>query len=349
MAPPAESKGTEGARTAAIPLVFNWIRRVTRGRRQGTRITSHGLHHGKGPNFGIPELEEKPEDPPLSIEVLAESSELSTDLEERPRDEPPSSKDITNDATWSLDLQHLPQLQTLPQSQSFFLGRLPLELREMIYREVISGSVIHLYKIQDGLRAYDCYRPDGLACKCGHVGAGPDSRIARRLALPLTCRQIHQEAIPILYSTNTYVTLINKDLAPALIHLPRLLHTDSFHAIKSLCVRWSTDGVSYATSEPEWPWRLVWETIASMKALRHLRFHVDMWHPEPSSWRGWFRQEKGLLRIAEQHAEEMALNSFTLSLPDSKGVAVLQGELAEGINIGGRVYSVERGCPSDRE
>ncbi|KAF2818018.1 uncharacterized protein BDZ99DRAFT_25455 [Mytilinidion resinicola] len=346
MAPPAESKPSKRSRTAAIPRVVSWIRRVKRGRRQAqaTKDASRASIREENRQPQPQCHERQPLDQSIATATGVEGSEHPLTLEEPPKDEPPSNKDLIDDAAWSLGLPYLAQRQD--PSRSSFLARLPLELREMIYREVISGSVIHLYKLQDGLRAYDCYRPDGQKCRCGHVGAGPDSRIARRLSLPLTCRQIHHEAIPILYSTNTFVTLINKDIAPALIHLPRLLHPESFQGIRSLCIRWSTDGVSFATSEPEWPWSLVWETIASMKGLRHLRFHVDMWHPLPSSWRGWFRQEKGLLRIAEQHAEDMSLNSFHLNLPDPEGVADLPGEPVAQIKIGARVYPVKRVGPS---
>ncbi|KAK2797550.1 hypothetical protein FQN50_009145 [Emmonsiellopsis sp. PD_5] len=79
-----------------------------------------------------------------------------------------------------------------PPKQCLFLTRLPPELRIQIYKLVFGHGLIHLLH-QYNIISYIRTNPSEF---------GNEYKIPTSLLL--TCRQIHSEAAPILYSTNTF-------------------------------------------------------------------------------------------------------------------------------------------------
>ncbi|KAF2471249.1 uncharacterized protein BDR25DRAFT_303317 [Lindgomyces ingoldianus] len=114
---------------------------------------------------------------------------------------------------------------TLDQSQSRLL-RLPLELREMIYRYVLGDSTMHMILKEQRLGHLRCKAPSAVECPLGYNGLtlsreccwgtvdsaniwAPMSGVMEPTdgnILPLlrSCRQVYSESIQFLYSTNTF-------------------------------------------------------------------------------------------------------------------------------------------------
>lgn len=144
--------------------------------------------------------------------------------------------DNNNDSIWHR-LQIFSAVETeqhtSPQDQCLFLTRLPQDIRFMIYEMVLGGKVFHIQAKNTNdphcrLLSWTCTRPELI------YDQGPDTHIpcfstsgtssptASRpssshnpyfedhlqptglLPLLVTCRQIYTEAVPILYSNNTF-------------------------------------------------------------------------------------------------------------------------------------------------
>ena len=124
----------------------------------------------------------------------------------------------------SLRKRTLSQGHTRPQTQSSFLTKLPLEIRQIIYEEVIRDGTLHrhiieLKNIKIGARNQLC----GIGCEqfkraycnspathdicsmCGTVANAPETLFSKTgsscgpLALVKSCRQIYLEMIDLFY------------------------------------------------------------------------------------------------------------------------------------------------------
>ncbi|MCJ1366430.1 hypothetical protein MMC16_005559 [Acarospora aff. strigata] len=200
---------------------------------------------------------------------------------------------------------------------------LPAELRTHIFRAVLGELIIHLDSTPLGEERREplvgqkiiprkcvthmrCSRVDGQYCRCfgwhtvhradssGDEDQvwGYDRRRARTerigLALLLTCRQTHAEAIPILYGTNSFAVHNLWDL----IDFSRAILPDQLAMVTSLDVKWlyydfpfvPLDNTSFwALPEQKRPpyddgtWVEFWELVATeMPGLQKLRASVDV-------------------------------------------------------------------------
>lgn len=112
----------------------------------------------------------------------------------------------------ALRKRRLSQGHMRPQTQSSFLAKLPLEIRQMIYEEVIRDGALHrhiveLRNIEIGARNQLC----GIGCKqsvwgsCTTVSNAPETQsrktVSNRgpLALAKSCRQMYLETINMFY------------------------------------------------------------------------------------------------------------------------------------------------------
>ncbi|KAH7342628.1 hypothetical protein BKA65DRAFT_294953 [Rhexocercosporidium sp. MPI-PUGE-AT-0058] len=147
------------------------------------------------------------------------------------------------------------------QAQGNLLEILPLEIRQKIWFHVLGAQTIHLWHQQDRdhdhLGCKNCMSADPRTCdgRCARPGDDPNHRpqlsegSGRPLSLLKTCKQIYQEAIDILYTSNTFT-------------------------------------VSYPTTIEFLPLTLLPQRVDT---IRNLRFSWDFWGPPPFSesfWRG---------------------------------------------------------------
>ncbi|KAL8943476.1 MAG: hypothetical protein Q9211_000973 [Gyalolechia sp. 1 TL-2023] len=111
-----------------------------------------------------------------------------------------------------------------PPEEAWLLARLPLEIRQTIWRDVLGDSLLHLTWIQNDsaagkrLRCFTCRAfhntttPTGadtdFRCRGSQKQpcffSGPAQTPFGALQLLLTCRQIYLEAVDFLYATNTF-------------------------------------------------------------------------------------------------------------------------------------------------
>ncbi|KAJ7850677.1 hypothetical protein B0H14DRAFT_2763285 [Mycena olivaceomarginata] len=107
-----------------------------------------------------------------------------------------------------IDIQHLP-VKEQPQS-CYLLSKLPLELRQCIFEQVLGGRLIDLHVVDAAwghrrmVRSW-CYI---LADNLAHARTRPRgiALVASKLSIALlhSCRQIYTEALPILHQRNTF-------------------------------------------------------------------------------------------------------------------------------------------------
>ena len=97
----------------------------------------------------------------------------------------------------------LPGQQIKQQSQSALMGRLPSELRRMIYLEVLGGQVLHIVPMPKRLcyvrccadptedsRAQQCWSTRPICVWCHDILAAPPP-VERLQSLVMTCRQVY--------------------------------------------------------------------------------------------------------------------------------------------------------------
>ena len=178
-------------------------------------------------------------------------------------------------------------------ASSPLLTKLPLELRQKIYTYALGSHLVHILLTPSRIAHFCCTCPTftdfNRACcpSARHLIVPksvpiPPSPIA--IALLRTCRQIYAEAIPILYSSNTF----DIDDLRAFVLLAGNVPSRGLSAIKSLHLSWSADypplqfaATASATKAPydDATYLRFWDMVASqMPALRELRMAIqDMW------------------------------------------------------------------------
>ncbi|KAF4202038.1 hypothetical protein CNMCM8927_000695 [Aspergillus lentulus] len=177
---------------------------------------------------------------------------------------------INTSTTNFLDLN---ESNTLPQDQSLFFARLPKEIRQRIYIELFGDRSVHLeydFGYAPGYRQRDKRPPDqwrwwhrvcdeedhpnpGDMCRMNDLE--DPKRIGRRqlsrhklkgVAWLRVCRRAYLEALPLLYSTNTFLISssvklcrLPKMIAPS--HLSRITSLDILHVAKATTPSTMTD------------------------------------------------------------------------------------------------------------
>ncbi|KAF2501939.1 hypothetical protein BU16DRAFT_520913 [Lophium mytilinum] len=256
----------------------------------------------------------------------------------------------------------VPQI-TQPESSLF---KLPAELRDAIYREVLGGHVLHLNvpktsqseSLTGVLEAHECrYGAADGDWRCEYDDVAPFEGPASLLSMLFACRQIYYEAMSIsmsiLYSTNAF----SLDLDLLMPSLPQtcitnVLPPESLNAIKSL-------NLLHRIREPppyryliDHEWASAWRAIASMKGLQHLRVNI-MVERYDSFWRRqevreeWLYIEAEAVRVVEVQMEQKILQSFEIRAPatdirDAYGLGAYGAVSVSDIEIGGTVYPIWR-------
>ncbi|KAH1424098.1 hypothetical protein KXW29_004184 [Aspergillus fumigatus] len=175
------------------------------------------------------------------------------------------SNTLTAINTSTTNFLDLTKSTTLPQDQSLLFSRLPKEIRQRIYIELFGNRSVHLeydFGYAPGYRQRDKRPPDqwrwwhrvcddeehpnpGDLCRMNDLE--DPKRIGRRqlsrhklkgVAWLRVCRRAYLEALPLLYSTNTFLISSSVKLCrlPKLIapsHLSRIASLDILHVAKT--------------------------------------------------------------------------------------------------------------------
>ncbi|KAI2467338.1 hypothetical protein F4781DRAFT_402525 [Annulohypoxylon bovei var. microspora] len=208
--------------------------------------------------------------------------------------------------------------RTSDQWQCDLLKKLPLEIRQIIWKMCLGGMKLHVDIRNRRLQYHPCSSPNPSLCykTCWALMARPSGGPNRQLlALLLSCRQVYSEAIHFLYSNNSFDTIFPEFIA----YLPGLVLPQRFSAIRSVHLQWTFDLPPqlppYGRSGPrhdDMMWVKVWSTLTQMKGLTELRVEIRI--PEGSEWALplWAEKEVDVLRPLRE--VEVAGN-FELILP----------------------------------
>ncbi|MCJ1225166.1 hypothetical protein MMC12_001815 [Toensbergia leucococca] len=181
-----------------------------------------------------------------------------------------------------------------PQSLiSPFLTKLPPEIRLQIYAYLLGDSVLHLVHLRHRLTHVRCASPAPLDAPLdaphvcypstgGHhlypiyIGLNPRLEIA----ILRTCRQIYTEAMPVLYSTNTF----DMDNLDCLIYLSQTIRRTRLASIRTLNLSWmphcvplvtETTAASKEAPYDDQTWLHFWGIVATqMPGLVNLKLHL---------------------------------------------------------------------------
>ncbi|KAF2817919.1 uncharacterized protein BDZ99DRAFT_493561 [Mytilinidion resinicola] len=232
-----------------------------------------------------------------------------------------------------------------PVNECLFLQRLPLELRQEIYRLVLGDATMHLdYSPYRCFSSYECQAPpscfNGDDTWCSSPCFRKDCVTPRwsRVPLLLSCQQIHSESVDLLYTTSNFCLLVGA-AENSFLELTKRLSPRNLNSIRSISIHWAfmnviDDVFSLGNIVPN-PWKRtnwdrLWESIAGMQGLRHLVINLY----DSGSKVEWPRDlvEKDHRVFTPLKKRTAPLESFRLIMPH---------QLAEEVEVGGKVYAVQ--------
>ena len=198
----------------------------------------------------------------------------------------------------SLSLLSIPR----PLSPCHFLAKLPLEIREEIYKYVVGGNLVHIVRKGDKLAHVRCAfdRPWDLFRECRRAAARtcyddvPTLAFTANgnVALLRTCRQIYTEAVNIMYKHNSF----DFDHQDLFLFFSRSILPQRLAQIRRLELNLDIINIkkSFPWIEPA-PnsWSLMWSVIGKhMPGLRHLSVQLggEYGRPYPDMDNDWWLQ-----------------------------------------------------------
>ena len=164
------------------------------------------------------------------------------------------------------------------------IGRLPYEIREMIYLHALGDRILQLLSIpaQHRLGHFDCR----LTASTNHL---PSLAVYRpfwvpwngSLAFLRSCRQVYFEASSILYATNIFAVFGAQEI-PAFVSLSRTITSHRLASIASLYVKfsvyeWEATSGHRSLVKPEFRghWEAMCDVMATkMPGLKNLSIHL---------------------------------------------------------------------------
>ncbi|PQE33540.1 ankyrin repeat protein [Rutstroemia sp. NJR-2017a WRK4] len=180
------------------------------------------------------------------------------------------------------------------QHQAQFFSMLPKEVRLLIYEKVLGGRVLHIVRRTKQLGHVPCKRGDlekeescrALGCRGskeynGYYASNGEGH-GDLIQMLQVCRRLYTEAIPILYSTNTF----DFDSMETVLSFSNLIPSHRFDTIQaiSLNFQFRTSNQYNESSSNNTPrWERTWMVIGSMKSLQELSA-VIVWPRIMPSW-----------------------------------------------------------------
>lgn len=161
---------------------------------------------------------------------------------------------------------------------------LPLELRLEIYACVLGRDIFRLVTVP--WKVTTAPDVDGnVSMTQEHFKPGPKlQKLSSGISLLMTCRQIYQEAIDLLYSTNTFVLYDFSTIQRFSKMVPR----QRLEKIRYLKIHYGPNtSIPYPharTEQYDLPCNLdyIWEIVVSMKGLRSLDIHLEAYDKDRS-------------------------------------------------------------------
>lgn len=250
----------------------------------------------------------------------ARAKEKARILEEQPPALPTFRRNISTSS--------LSQSQQL--SCPFF--RLPLELRRRIYGYTLGGSVIDLTHIAKGIIRQRIHTQDRwiysgwgpFAQLQGPEGQEEDVPLWKNiLSLPKACRASYAEAIPILYTSNTF----SMSSPLVLIYLHDLtLRPQRFAQIRHLKLYYNYLPTMFPDllppNDPE-TWARVWDIVAGMR-LRTLDLELQVVGEPDSMDAGWVQP---LLKVSG--VQETSISIWLSRGPNRERASDLEQRIKE--------------------
>lgn len=156
-------------------------------------------------------------------------------------------------------------------SNAGLFGRLPFEIRHAIYVYALGGDLVHLthtFPLKE-MGYHACQWSDPYSHHY-HTAGEPGPR--NRICLLKTCRQIYIEALPVLYSTNTFGLFGAHNLS-VFCDFSRTTRKDRLDSIASIHIKCEMDGLVSDVFLQEW--KQTWEILATqMPGLKDLKVHL---------------------------------------------------------------------------
>jgi len=218
------------------------------------------------------------------------------------------------------------------------IGRLPYEIRHMIYIYALGNSVLHLTRMAAPrrIRHFDCQ----LSAQCDHSHPWYGFPSHSRLAFVKICRQAYREGMDVLYSTNTFGIFGAQGLA-SFAYFSRTITPYRLASISSVYINCTTSdleplrGLIYESifkkSENRNHWKLMWGVMATkMPGLQHLRVRLTRLRDLPVELGG---EEDWINPMLKVHG----LESFSFSLDDRDPIVGEDREL-----LGALVQQLEK-------
>ena len=196
---------------------------------------------------------------------------------------------------------------TIHPQTSPLLTKLPPEIRLIIWSYVFGSSTLHLVTLKDKIRHVRCEDPSPLTqhrhcCPetparwriydgrspghsdkllYPHTHTQLPASLSSTASLLYTCRAIHDEAISLLYTENTF----DVDDLYTFIAFAHAIGAH-LHSIRKLTIQWMPvwtplsgqdhKGSIYAHTHSDALWTEFWAVVASMRGLQELNLSIDL-------------------------------------------------------------------------
>ncbi|APA11106.1 predicted protein [Sclerotinia sclerotiorum 1980 UF-70] len=239
------------------------------------------------------------------------------------------------------------------QGGSSFFGALPREARMEIYEWVLGRRVLHIVRRKTKLGHVVCKcerrNSDGrdtreedacMVAGCRGVkivgGSGVHEEVGEGsgglIQLLQVCRRIYSEAIPLLYSANTF----DFDSMESLISFSNEILPRRFDSITSVTLSFSFDTSSLfneSSSNNVPRWERTWMIIGSMKSLQNLQATI-IWPRKIPAWSHEMRLLEPLKMVAGLGKEAFVVRLRELSV-EARGRGKARAfEVGRGFHVG---------------
>ena len=214
-------------------------------------------------------------------------------------------------------------VKTCDQSQSRLFSKLPLELRQSIYRYVLGGKVIHVTRLQTRLGHVTCfhvaredvkkpYSPSSHQCwgiRYARTTLFNGLRDEERTddkdavsALVKTCRRVYSESIGFLYQENVF----NVNTPETILLLKETVLPHRLQVISSVEMTWIVSYEDAVDTSEKWlmrkgAWEQAWKVLGDMKGLQSLWVQLQ----QDAGWEMSIEDEE---RVVLQKAKNVRLS-----------------------------------------
>ncbi|KAL8690349.1 MAG: hypothetical protein Q9218_004190 [Villophora microphyllina] len=216
---------------------------------------------------------------------------------------------INNPRPLARDRERLsrPSRPTATQSCALLTG-VPAEIRLRIWSYLLANNTFLIELLPGRLGSRLCYDCDTMDWQCWELGRGGDVASTSIVPFLHTCQQIYNEAIDLLYKTNTFEI---SDLS-CLKYFVEGVPSQHLAMIPDLHVHWQVyvSRVPNSTSNWHGTWEMYWRIVfADLKGLREIALHLSNQNAMPpvsetfdllttrkdiSGWTFWIERDHGV-------------------------------------------------------